>query len=105
MSAFLHGRDAPDGEGALLVRGSLWCFACFLLAGRSRIPARREGVFEANGEFSRLIGEGSGLREQSGGCRTRTRSLPSLVRQPPAAAGRLPSRPWVRTCSLLAPRF
>ena len=37
---------------------------------RSRIPARREGVLEANGVFSRLIGEGSGLREQSGGCRT-----------------------------------
>jgi hypothetical protein len=59
----------PDREGALLVRSSLWCFACFLLAGRSRIPARREGVLEANGVFSRLIGEGSGLREQSGGCR------------------------------------
>jgi hypothetical protein len=28
---------------------------------RSRIPARREGVLEANGVFSRLIGEGSGL--------------------------------------------
>jgi hypothetical protein len=52
------------------------------LTGRARVPARREGVLEANGVFSRLIGEASGLREQSGGCRTRTRSLPSLVRQP-----------------------
>ena len=42
----------PDREGALLVRSSLWCFACFLLAGRSRIPARREGVLEANGIFT-----------------------------------------------------
>jgi hypothetical protein len=50
---------------------------------RNREGARREGVLEANGVFSRLIGEGSGLREQSGGCRTRTRSLPSLVRRLP----------------------
>ena len=50
------------------------------LTGRVRVPARREGVLEANGVFSRLIGEGSGLREQR---IARTRSLPSLVRLPP----------------------
>jgi hypothetical protein len=71
MSAFLHGRDAPDGEGALLVRGSLWCFACFLLAGRSRIPARREGVSQANGAFDQERLRASG---------TRTRSLPAMPR-------------------------
>ena len=49
------------------------------LTGRARVPARREGVLEANGVFSRLIGEGSGLREPR---IARTRSLPSLVRQP-----------------------
>jgi hypothetical protein len=31
---------------------------------RSRIPARREGVPEANGVFSFLIGESCGLRER-----------------------------------------
>ena len=49
------------------------------LTGRARVPARREGVLEANGVFSRLIEEGSGLREQR---IARTRSLPSLVRRP-----------------------
>ena len=63
MRVNLSGRGTPDREGAL--------------------PARRDGVLEANGVFSRLIGEGSGLRERSGSRRTRTRSLPSLVRQPP----------------------
>jgi hypothetical protein len=46
--------------------------------GRARVPARRESVPEANGAFSSLIREGYGLREQSGSCRTRTRSLPAL---------------------------
>jgi hypothetical protein len=85
MRGNISGRGTPDREGALLVRRSLWCFACFLLAGRSRIPARREGVLEANSVFSPLIRESSGLREPSGSCRTRTRSLPALG---PSAATR-----------------
>jgi hypothetical protein len=55
--------------------------------GRARVPARREGVPEANGVFSCLIGEGCGLREGSRGRGTRTRSLPALD---PAAARQLP---------------
>ncbi len=55
--------------------------------GRARVPARREGVPEANGVFSCLIGEGCGLREGSRGRGTRTRSLPALE---PAAARQLP---------------
>jgi hypothetical protein len=43
--------------------------------GRARVPARREGVPEANGVFSFLIGEGCGLRERR---IARTRSLPAL---------------------------
>ena len=70
------------------------------LTGRARLPARRECVLEANGVFPRLIGEGSGLREQriarirlrhlrvEKGYRVkamadRQRSLPSLVRRLP----------------------
>jgi hypothetical protein len=56
--------------------------------GRARVPARREGVPEANGVFWFLIGEGCGLRERSGSRRTRTRSLPALD---PAAARKLPN--------------
>jgi len=48
--------------------------------GRARVPARREGVPEANGAFSSSIREGCGLREQR---IARTRSLPALG---PAAA-------------------
>ena len=39
---------------------------------------RREGVLEAIGVVSPLIRVSSGLRERSGSCRTRTRSLPAL---------------------------
>jgi len=42
--------------------------------------ADEEGVLEANGIFSSLIKEGFRLRERSGSCRTRTRSLPGWVR-------------------------
>jgi hypothetical protein len=52
--------------------------------GRARVPARREGVLEANGVFSPLIRQGFGLRERR---IARTRSLPALG---PAAAGPLP---------------
>jgi len=47
---------------------------------RSWIPARREGVPEANGVFSFLVREGCGVREPwiAG-----TRSLQGLIRQPP----------------------
>jgi hypothetical protein len=57
--------------------------------GRARVPARREGVPEANGVFSFLIGECYGLRERSRGRGTRTRSLPALD---PAAARQRPPR-------------
>ena len=91
----------PDREGALPVRRSLWSYGHLLLRSAKLDPrARREGVLEANGVFSRLIGEGSGLREEriarirlrhlrvEKGYRVnamadRQRSLPSLVRQPP----------------------
>jgi hypothetical protein len=56
MPANLSGRGTADREGA-----------------RPRAP---QGVLEANGVFSPLIREGSGLRERSGGCRTGTRSPP-----------------------------
>jgi hypothetical protein len=45
--------------------------------GRARVLARREGVLETNGVFSVLDQVVRGLRERSGNCRTRTRSLPS----------------------------
>jgi hypothetical protein len=51
-------------------------------ARRSRIPARCEGVLEANSAFSLLIREGSRLRRPR---IARTRSLPALG---PARAGR-----------------
>jgi hypothetical protein len=54
------------------------------LTGRARVPARCEGVLEANSLFSPLIREGSGLREPR---IARTRSFPALD---PAAAGPLP---------------
>src|SRR3984957_14268676 len=48
---------------------------------RSRIPAGRGGVLEANGVFSfLLIRQGRGLRDRR---IARTRSLPGFVRQPP----------------------
>jgi len=73
-----YKRPRPlDREGALPVRRSLWCFACFLLAGRSRILARRRRSRSQRCIFA-LDLEGSGLRERSGNCRTRTRSLPAL---------------------------
>ena len=52
------------------------------LTGRARVPARSEGVSQANGAFSSLIRVGYKLRERSGSCRTRTRSLPALGTQP-----------------------
>ena len=80
----LSGRGTLTGRARCLSDVACGLTAICCCARRSWIPACREGVLEANGVFSRLIEEGSGLREQSGGCRTRTRSLPSLVRQPPA---------------------
>jgi hypothetical protein len=50
-----------------------WMLSCGLTAicgcaRRSWIPARREGVLEANRVFSPLLRESSGLRERSGDC-------------------------------------
>jgi hypothetical protein len=50
------------------------------LKGRARVPARREGVPEANGVFSILLRKGCGLREPR---IAGTRSFPGLIRQPP----------------------
>ena len=83
MRVNLSGRGTLTGRARCLSDVACGLTAICCCARRSWIPARREAVLEANGVFSRLIGEGSGLREQSGGCRTRTRSLPSPVRQPP----------------------
>jgi hypothetical protein len=66
MSAFLHGRGAPDGEGASgsrRIRSSLWFLACFLLAGRSRIPERAAKAFLKPTVHFVLDQEGYGLRE------------------------------------------
>ena len=66
------------GEGALPLRRSLWCFACFSISWAKSDLARREGVPEANRAFSCLSREGCRLRERSRGRGTRTRSLPAL---------------------------
>jgi hypothetical protein len=71
----LSGRGAPDGEGALPVRRSLWSYGHLRLRSAKLDPARREDVPEANGAFSSLIREGYGLRERR---IARTRSLPAL---------------------------
>src|ERR1700733_11912364 len=71
----LQGRRATLGGGASRGGGTR--------TARARVPARREGVLEANRVFSPLIREGSGLREPR---IARTRSLPALS---PAAAWEL----------------
>jgi hypothetical protein len=65
---------------------------------RTRVPARREAVLEANGVFSfLLIRQGRGLRDRR---IARTRSLPCFVRQPPdryrSLLGAPPLRPGDR---------
>ena len=78
MRVNLSGRGAPDGEGALPVRRSLWSYGHFLLrwAKLDRRAPRRD-VPEANGAFSALIREGYRLRERSG--RRRLTPLGQLV--------------------------
>jgi hypothetical protein len=66
------------------------------MTGRARVPAPREGVHVADGVFSSSIWEGCGLREQSGGCRTGTRSLPTMVPRLPDA----PSQSWLDRAAL-----
>ena len=96
----LSGRGTLTGRARCLSDVAAVYGAILRPSWRSRIPARREGVLEANGVFPRLIGEGSGLREQriarirlrhlrvEKGYRVkamadRQRSLPSLVRRLP----------------------
>jgi|SRR5580692_6089416 hypothetical protein len=74
MRVKLSGRGTLTGRARCLSDVACGLKAICCCARRSWIPARREGVLGANGVFSRLIGEGSGLREQSGGCRTRLNS-------------------------------
>ena len=92
----------PTREGRCL-SGSLWCFACLLLAGRSRIPARRESVYNC-GHSITLDRVCRGLREPR---IARTRSLPALG-PPDSRRSSLPtrksSRKWTkRQMRLLLP--
>jgi hypothetical protein len=68
------------------VRGSLWCFACLLLPGRSRILARRKDVPSLQTDSNHSIDKDARLREPSRSRGTGTRSLP------PRWVRRLPGR-------------
>src|ERR1700722_20948670 len=83
MRVNISGRGAPDGEGALPVRRSLWSDVCSLVGLAKSDPRAPRSVPEANRTFSSLIKEGCGLRERR---IARTRSLPAqLPRHGPTA--------------------
>jgi hypothetical protein len=84
MRVNLRGQEAPDGEGAQPVRRSLWSYGHLLLRSAKLDPRAPRRRFRSQRCFSfLLIRQGRGLRDRSGGCRTRTRSLPGFVRQLP----------------------
>ena len=93
MRVKLSGRGTLTGRARCLSDVACGLTAICCCARRSWIPARREGVLEANSVFSRLIGDGSGLREQSGSCRTKAARFmgqdPSLPSSPLPGLGEL----------------
>jgi hypothetical protein len=73
---FFKARTTNIREGALPVRRSLWSYGHLLLRSAKLDPRRAAKAVQADRCRMVLRFEHDGLREQSGSCRTGTRSLP-----------------------------